>query len=254
MHRELLSYMIDTFLMALHRPYIFTRDYSQRQVYDSSLAILDSQDRLSRAIQASQLPFNIGLTFPTFDAAVLLAVVLVSYPELYHISFERPYRSLSRAFERLSSIGSTMALAKAGAEILQKTRCRVVEAQERAGFPVPDLPGDVNILPVLEESHQASGAASASLSPDASPWQFEVNQAAMDWTYETPGLSGFDFSNLEAPMPLKELLLDGEMEGRWMPTQDLLEFDQQPMVDAGDNSLWNYLAGYSVLYDDQNTQ
>jgi hypothetical protein len=262
-HREMLSFLTDSFLMALHRPYVFTREQSQRQVYESSLAVLVSQERLFEYLRTSPTQFNIGSTFPTFDAAVLLAVVLVSNPERYHSSFSRAYQSLKNALERLTSIGAHMKLAKTGAEILQTTLRRVVEAQERAGFPSP---GDLNVaqghtsLSQLEEPHGTPRSGSGSVSSDSEPWRFEVNPSAMEWTTQNLDFSEFDFSNLEVPMPLKELLLDEEMAtlqglddkydyNLWVPEQGL---DQQPLMDVEENSLWNFLAGGPVLNEDSN--
>jgi len=75
--------------MALHYPYVFTRERSQRQAQDSALAIVDSQE-LFQVIHISQSPFYISFKFPTFDALVLL----VSNPEQYHELFQRSYTSL----------------------------------------------------------------------------------------------------------------------------------------------------------------
>lgn len=268
-HRELLSYLVDFFLVALHRPYIFTREKSQLQVYKSSLAILDSQERLFEVVRSRDTQFFIGVTFPTFDAAVLLAVVLVSNPERYHASFSRPYQSLKNAFERLTFIGSTMVLAKVGAEILQTTLSRVVEAQERAGFPVLSLdvinPPQTNTPLGSEDSQRGKSSASASLSPEMDPWHFEVDQSAMEWTAQNAQFAEFDFSNLEVPMPLKELLLDEEMAALsgvdsydpalWMSMQEQQGLEiQQPMIDTGENPLWNFLTVYPTMGDDQHTQ
>lgn len=269
-HRELLSYLVDQFLMTLHRPYIFTREKSQAQVYKSALAILDSQDRLfenMRRKETSQL--SIGLTFPTFDAAVLLAVVLVSNPERYSSIFSRPYQSLQNALERLQFIAPTLKLAKTGAEILQTTISRVVEAQERIGFPVQDFPkGEKSALgPPVQESSQKSSDASKSVSPD--PWEFDPSQASMDWIAQNPDFSDFDFSNLEVPMPLKELLLDEDMAALqagtpydcnlWMSASEQQEMEnmaagQQQMVDSSENELWNFLTGYAPISEDQYPQ
>ena len=273
-HRELLSYLVDSFLMTLHRPYIFTREKSQLQVYKSSLAILDSQERLFDVTRSLDTQFYIGSTFPTFDAAVLLAVVLVSNPERYHASFARPYQSLKNALERLTFIGSFMVLAKVGAEILQTTIPRVVEAQERVGLPVHPLASDSNPTqtatpPENEDWQRGKSSASASLSPETEPWHFEVSQTAMDWTTQNAGFADFDFSNLEVPMPLKELFMDEEMvalsgmgsydHSLWMSMQqqqgfETLPVSQQPIMDAEENPLWNFLTGYPTMSEDQYTQ
>lgn len=269
-HRELLSYLIESFFMTLHRPYIFTREKCQLQVYKSALAILDSQDRLFESIRNQGSQYYISSTFPTFDAAVLLAVVLVSNPERYYMSFARPYQSLKNALDRLTFIGSTLPLAKTGAEILQTTISRVIEAQERAGFPIQAL------TPATSEPSQTStSSTSTSLSPEADTWQFDfelsqLNQSSiMDWARQNPE---FDFSNLEVPMPLKELLMDEEMAGfssldgtdefdpaMWMATQqhqvgnvDYTQTGYVPqevdagIMDVGENSLWNFLTGYEM--------
>ncbi|KAF2816414.1 uncharacterized protein BDZ99DRAFT_471641 [Mytilinidion resinicola] len=265
-HRELISFLTDSFLMALHRPYIFTRSKSQREVYNCALAILDSQDRLFQFHRSSSTQWFIGTTFPTFDAAVLLAVVLVSNPERYHATFSRPYQSLQRALERLQAIGPSLPLAKTGSEILHSTIRRVIEAHERAG---PSIIGTELQMPsTLEDQYEAHSAQFTRVSPDAEPWHFEVKPSEMDWTGQNPELFDFDFSNLEVPMPLKELLLDEGMAAMstdmdvynpslWPQPQGHLgqtdiPLEQPEMMNVADNSLWNFLAGYPTSFEDGN--
>ena len=224
--RESISHMINYFFMALHRPYIFTREASQRQVYESSLDILDSQDRLFNLMRSSNTMFYIASTFPTFDAALVLAVVLVSNPERYQSDFARPYQSLANALERLRIIGSSMKLARNGASILETTLRRVVEAQERIGLRVDSIhtttPFEASINPYFETKGQANqgeqerhDAHSDSMPPpsssDSSPWQFELDDLAMEWTAQYLELPDFSLSNLEVPMPLMDLFYDEQM-------------------------------------------
>jgi hypothetical protein len=269
--REMLSYLIDCFLMALHRPYVFTREESQRQVYNSSLAILDSQDRLFEILGSLQTPWSIATTFPTFDAAVLLAVVLVSNPERYHTSFQRPYQSLKNAYQRLRSIGPVLPLANTGADILQTTMRRIIEAQERAGFTINTLSADIAGCRTTTSPHQANlhsmSNSSSGASPDLGPWHFEPDQTAMNWAAQDPNFADFDFSNLDVPIPLKELFWDEQMatevgfEPMW--TAPLSEqqgwIDVQPgapqaTMDTGENSLWDFLSGYSNADEVSNVQ
>jgi hypothetical protein len=265
-HRELLSYLIEAFLMVLHRPYIFTREKSQEQVYRSALAILDSQERFFETMQTSQTQFLIGLTFPTFDAAILLAVVLVSNPERYYTSFERPFNSLQNALQRLTSVGKVLALARTGAEVLETTLRRVKEAQVSVSNSIqPPLP--------LAATSPEQLTTSNSVSPSSEPWHFETNPLAMEWTaqLQNPEFEDFDFSNLEVPMPLKELLLGDEIlepmggfhgfdsSASWLTGAQVGEYSMQhgdanqvmgvSAVSAGDNSLWNFLAGYDEVGD-----
>jgi hypothetical protein len=272
-HRYLLSYLIDSFLMILHRPYIFTRPNSQRQVYTSALAILDSQDRLFEVTRTLPTQFHIILTFPTFDAAVLLAVVLVSSPERYHASFSRSHQSLNRAFERLKLIGSVLPLARIGSEILETTLRRVVEAHERSrALPIDSAINLTSNSPQIPPAHgdmrsTLNGESwRVSQSPGSEKWLFEVNTSEMDCAAQNPEFFGSsDPLNLEAPMPLKELLLDEEIAiaqlgldaydpSFWTSAQNYQDqmfpvVDQQMVMDGGDNSLWNFLAGYPVPGD-----
>jgi hypothetical protein len=271
-HRELLSYLVDSFLLALHRPYIFTRQNSQKQVYRSALAILDSQDRLYARARTSQARFHIGVVFPTFDAAVLLAVVLVSNPERYHTSFARQYQSLENALQRLTTIGEVMRLAKTGAEILETTIHRVLDADRSVGGAHV---AQVDTSRKLSQSQSpppvpdgVDRAVSSSVSPSSEPWHFDTTPSAMEWTQNT-GFVDFDFSNMQVPMPLKELLLDesiappldnfGDYDASsyWLPVTQVdqesmpqIDMNAQGGVDVGDNSLWNFLAGYEEVRED----
>jgi hypothetical protein len=267
-HRELLAYLIDSFLMALHRPYIFTREKSQQQVYHSALAILDSQNRFFEAMQTSQTQFLIGLTFPTFDAAVLLAVVLVSNPERYQASFQRPFRSLQDSLQRLTSIGKILNLARTGAEVLETTIRRVREAHLSVSY---SFQMQMQMPPTATNPEPPTN--SLGVSPSSDIWHFETNPSTMEWTaqMQNPEFEDYDFSNLEVPMPLKELLLDEEA---WEPTGGFSGVDNSAYlfpgtqtggygmhqgdgkqgldvgdVGVGDNSLWNFLAGYDGAGD-----
>ena len=90
----------------------------------------------------------------------------------------------------------------------------------------------------------------------------------MDWT-QGANFAEFDFSNLEVPMPLKELLLDEEIatlagvdsydSALWMPMPEQQGFEnvpaaQQPVMDSSENSLWNFMTGYSTSGENQYTQ
>ncbi|KAF1991251.1 hypothetical protein K402DRAFT_369206 [Aulographum hederae CBS 113979] len=256
-HRELLCFMVDAFLMALHRPYVFTREKSQREVYERALAILDSQDRLYANTRAARTNWYITFVFPTFDAAVLLAAVLVANPERYRLDFQRPLESLERAFARLTVVGKVMKLARTGAEIVKATIARVIEAQERIGVVPYDRmgssknfhssatvdPQEASDEPIRDAAGESSGSES---------WRFEANQSSMG---QNPELSDFDFANMQVPMPLGELFLEEELdmlqetsysigdEVPFMVPQEIPGFNEesQAMIDVGDNDFWNFL-------------
>lgn len=202
-----------------------------------------------------------AVTFPTFDAAIMLAVVLVSNPERYHSTFERPYKTLKNAYQRLRTIGPGLSLANTGAAVLQTTIRRIVEAQERAGFVVDIATLDAKINSASTSPYQPNSnsmsTSSSGASPDRDPWRFEPDQTAMNWAAHDPNFADFDFSNLDVPIPLKELFWDKQMAAQvdfepmwtaplaeqqgWM---DVQSGSTQAPVDAGENSLWDFLSGY----------
>jgi hypothetical protein len=260
-NREFLSLYFNLFLMTLHRPYIFSRVESQRQVYECSLYILDSQENLYEMMQTTQTRLAISIAFPTFDAAVTLAIVLISDPERYRESFQRPYQSLQKAHERLEVIGPKMQLAATGAEILKTVLQRVWEAQESRTHNADQMDGEniVNNPPALQTEFTRGGSITSATSSDNDPWQFQVNHSAMDWVAQYPEYSDFDFSNLQAPVPMKELLLDDHFDALsnldtlphsgWSPpsAEEQYMYDsaaasaQQSSIDPNDNPLWYFL-------------
>jgi hypothetical protein len=267
MNRQVLCYLVEAFFVTLHRPYMFTREASQRQVYSSALAILDSQEQMFEAALHSEAePYYMGLTFPTFESAVLLSVVLVSNPERYHKGFHRPYDSLQRALKRLLFAGAKLPVAAVGAEILQTAFSRVLQAQEHAGFNLDYSAGGVNSIESIQvnladEAHSigAQDSTTTTVAADSGPWHFEHNPATMDWTSQHLEFNEFDFSNLEAPMPFRELLLDDEIKldlappelyasQNWMvPVHSSFEPEsgnESTENNVGYNPLWNFLAGY----------
>jgi hypothetical protein len=203
------------------------------------------------------------VTFPTFDAAVLLAVVLVSNPERYHATFQRSYQSLQNAYQRLRSIGLTLPLANTGADILQTTMRRVVEAQERAGFSVNLSSMDTTKYNIENSPQQVTphsmSNSSSDASPDVGPWRFEPDQTAMNWATQDPNFADFDFANLDVPIPLKELFWDEQLsmqvdlEPMWTAPlseqqgwRDVQAVVEQPSMNPGE-TLWDYLSGYPYV-------
>jgi hypothetical protein len=160
-------------------------------------------------------------------------------------------------------MGSVLPLAKTGSEILETTIRRVIESHDRSGTQSIDALKSPQATSELEGglSVPKEPTKSVSQSPDSEPWSFEINPSEMDWAAQNPEFfESFDFANLEVPMPLKELLFDEEVvtaqsdleaydANFWtLPQEDqqMISTDQQMMMDSGDNSLWNFLAGYSV--------
>jgi hypothetical protein len=193
------------------------------------------------------LPNYIGCTVPTFEASVLLAVVLISNPGRYHKSFCRPHNSLKKAIHRLECIGPHLPLARSGALILQTALSRIIQGQQRAGLSLTNLEN----LPGQQGAQESESSASAGKSLDSEAWHFSTDQPALNWMAQGDGTLEFDFSNLEVPMPLKELLMDEAM-AESTQAEDLLGlvWTEESFTDHLDNELWNFLAGYSPMNAD----
>jgi hypothetical protein len=246
-HREQLCFLIDAFLIALHRPYVFTREQSQRQVYDSALVILDSQERLFESMDEFPPRNHIGCTVPTFEASILLAVVLISNPGRYHKSFSQSYNSLERAIHRLECIGPRLPLARSGAVILQTALSRITQVRQRAGLSLTEPEN----FPRQHVAQEAESSASAGQSLDSEVWHFATDESALDWMIQGDEPSEFDFSNLEVPLPLKELLMEEEM-AESTQAEDLRGLVRTEESSSYlDNELWNFLAGYSPMNPDE---
>ena len=245
--RENLTYLIESFLIGVHRPYLMIRPQSQRQIYASAVAILESQERLGELLDSqNRMPFVLGVVFPTFDAAMMLAVVMVLRPD--QTSFRKTFGHLQRAVTRLKAYGPKMALAKHGAELLGTAMRRVNEANGNIGddqmLPGPQVPIGIGHSPHAQSSHSSS---------TDEPWQTEVSQISMEWNKQNTGLD-FDFADLEIPTPLKELVLDDSLlplvtnndQLAWGISQPPVSAsnvyeDERTMFNTSENALWAYL-------------
>jgi hypothetical protein len=236
-HRTLLAGLINSFCMTLHRPYIFTRESSQQQVFYQSIELLENLEQLCQQFQDAQIHFFTSLAFPTFDAAILLAMVLVANPERYHKSFSRAYHNLKNVLDNLEFISPTVPLAKSAAEILRFSVDRVMEAHNLVDVH-GQFPWHTVLDPGFEGSvHTDTGhitSTIASMKPDEEQWHFEIDPSAMDWTSQSPTLANLDFSNIQVPKPLKELLHDDRIS----PSESAQGQEGE------DNAFWNFLAGY----------
>ena len=245
-HREMLSYSIESFLIALHRPYATKREKSQRQIVSSALAILDSQDRLETFFAShDRLKLDISIVFPTFDAAMILVAILVLNPRHYHSCYWRSYASLSRACSRLKSVHPTLTLAQYGARLLEIALQRSLEAHQASGGPF--------LLETDPQGQSIEPQVGSELStPSEGQWLFETSADLTDRMVRNSELH-LDSSSMQMPLPTKELMFDkarfaahGIGMGVW-PTRLQGDCNSDAFVGhqlnfhAGNNAIWNLL-------------
>lgn len=123
--RELLVCHTNAFILGLHRPYILMPDTpDQSRAVAACLAILDSQKRLFDAFDVQYYKLY-SLSFFTFDAAVMLSVVLISRPRHHADTYPRALQALADAVSRLRIIAERISLAKTAGAVVQALLSRL---------------------------------------------------------------------------------------------------------------------------------
>jgi hypothetical protein len=213
-HRELLYNILNFFFLSLHRNYLFTREGSQMEVFERALIILGGQAKLFEKLKGVPTR-HIVLTFPTFDSGLILSVIMISNPKRYRDVFIKVFQALNAAIDRLTYLGTSMAMAKAGAEILSNLYQRVLAAQEQLGVDLDSIAKETAVVAgEISSSGLSSGtvAFEESSSAGAEGWTFTPNAQTMGWIPEEsmPSEFEFGFGNLGMMMPLREFFLTQE--------------------------------------------
>lgn len=134
--RELLVCHTNAFILGLHRPYILMSEIDQERAVAAALAILDSQKRLFHQFDVQYYKLY-SLSFFTFDAAVMLSVVLISRPRKYTDIYPRALQCLADALDRLQTIAERISLAKTGGAVVQALLSRVQTVRCNANATMP---------------------------------------------------------------------------------------------------------------------
>ncbi|OGM45642.1 hypothetical protein ABOM_006227 [Aspergillus bombycis] len=125
--REEVFMTANLFLMTLHRPHILANAESRKAALEATLATLESQQRFFGQTSEHHYPL-FGLAFYTVDAAILLSIIIASYPPHSHEPRQYVYHVLQQAIERLSHIQPYNPIAKAGLGIVQRCYEKLKEA------------------------------------------------------------------------------------------------------------------------------
>lgn len=152
-----------------------------------------------------------AVTICTFDAAIMLAVVLGSDLERYHVTFEMPYKALTSRLQRLRTIGPCLPLASSGADVLQITMRCVVEAQERTGFVVDIASLDAKCGNSMISPNHQNYNSTTGLPPVAAHPLTAIHGASRRIKQQWIGLLLIlilAYFNPDVLIPLKELLWD----------------------------------------------
>ena len=110
-------------LMALHRPYIFTRPVSRTEALKASLGMLQSQRYHFSTLKPHQYKI-FSLFFGTFDAIVLVASIYILFPRENREFVKNAVQHFTWAVERFAAMSERNYLAKAAVGVLKAIEVR----------------------------------------------------------------------------------------------------------------------------------
>lgn len=131
----------NTFLLALHRPYIPTHPASRHAAIEAAFAILQTQRRLFEIVVEPQRKLY-GYSFYTLDAGAFLTTATLKYPDPGGLPSSRTLHELRLAATRLSLMKGRNPVAAKGEPILQQC-CRILESKVRSSSSVASNEGVV---------------------------------------------------------------------------------------------------------------
>ncbi|KAL7911547.1 fungal-specific transcription factor domain-containing protein [Trichoderma velutinum] len=138
--RATLPQLLSFSLMALHRPYIFTRIESRSRALEACLDMLQAQREQFESIN-EKLYKTFLLFFGTFDAVVLIASIYIFFPEDHLDKAAQAMQHFQWSTERFETMSSQSALAKAAAVTLRTFSARLKQTlQWEACYSSTDAP------------------------------------------------------------------------------------------------------------------
>ncbi|KAB5585457.1 fungal-specific transcription factor domain-containing protein [Coniochaeta sp. 2T2.1] len=160
--RASLPQLIAFDIMALHRPYIFTRAKSRTEALKSSLKALESQTLHFQSLKPQQYK-TFSLFFGTFDAIVLMASIYILFtreqPELVRPAMQH----FQWGIERFEAMSERNALARAALGVLHAIHIRLKKSL--------NLTSASSVLPSLQQPQVAKVGTGPGSTPsdNASP-------------------------------------------------------------------------------------
>ncbi|KAI1388492.1 uncharacterized protein F4822DRAFT_402984 [Hypoxylon trugodes] len=114
-------------IMALHRPYVFTRHTSRHEALKASLGMLDAQ-RVYFALLKPQQHKTFTLFFGTFDAIIMIASIYILFPREHGEMLPTVWQHFEWAIERFDKMSSRNRLASAALGVLRAIYVRFKKA------------------------------------------------------------------------------------------------------------------------------
>ncbi|KAL7624520.1 hypothetical protein AAE478_006085 [Parahypoxylon ruwenzoriense] len=125
--RPNLPQLISFNIMALHRPYVFTRATSRHEALKASLDMLEAQ-RLYFAMLKPQQHKTFTLFFGTFDATIMIASIYILFPREHSELLPKVRQHFEWAIERFEKMAVRNRLAQAALGVLRAIYVRFKKA------------------------------------------------------------------------------------------------------------------------------
>jgi len=106
-------------IIALHRPYLFLREKSRKEIVHSALIMLECQDIIIKLLQEHHHRLY-AICFFTFDPCVLLSAIMITNSNsMDQATLDQALISLRAGWKRLRILGVNVKLAEKGAVVLR---------------------------------------------------------------------------------------------------------------------------------------
>lgn len=131
--RGYLHSTISFYIVAIHRPYIFSIRESRREIIKHGIEVLKAQQRFFDALQAHQYKL-FTLAYLSFEAAVTTSAVLIAYPAENKEFLSETFHSVQETIRRFQLLSSQNPLASSGLAVIQVLATRA-ESVRSEGAP-----------------------------------------------------------------------------------------------------------------------
>ncbi|KAI5854532.1 Orotidine 5'-phosphate decarboxylase [Durotheca rogersii] len=121
--RPILPQLVSFNIMALHRPYVFTRAISRREALQASLDMLEAQ-KLYFAMLKPHQHRTFTLFFGTFDATIMIASIYILFPKEHLELLPKVKQHFEWAIERFEMMAVRNRLAQAALGVLHAINIR----------------------------------------------------------------------------------------------------------------------------------
>ncbi|KAJ4854713.1 fungal specific transcription factor domain-containing protein [Trichoderma breve] len=234
-------------MMALHRPYIFTRPESRSRALEACLDMLQAQREHFESIEENQYK-TFFLFFGTFDAIVLIASIYTFFPTDHLDKAAQAMQHFQWSTERFEAMSGQSALAKAAAITLRTFSTRLKKTlQWEACYPSVDALSTSTNTPGSHMQAKLDGLASYSdaisscsdtgLSPSGSKMQLRFPN-------DGPPVALYDLSSIE-PIYATSDIVYNDLFGS-LDLQTPFSPDSNPCLpqfhgNFSSNSIWSFL-------------